>query len=72
MQIFTVIIIWITNSFKWFSFLVGASLILYLFNKEKNENSNIFTRKHIIEALLIIQPIAVGATFTHLVLTPKD
>ena len=43
MQIFTVIIIWITNSFKWFSFLVGASLILRLFSKEKDKIDSTIT-----------------------------
>jgi len=66
MIIFSVIITWIINSFKWFSYFCGASLLCYLFSKDKSKIDTSINAHTIIQILLLAQPIAVAYTFSQL------
>ncbi|MBE5813145.1 MAG: hypothetical protein E7314_05790 [Clostridiales bacterium] len=65
MQIISILFIWLTNSFKWFAYLVGIALIYYYFSKEKHNIDNTFNNLFVIQALLLTQPIAIANVLNH-------
>ena len=60
-----ILLTWLIESFKWFSYLVGASLIFYLFSKDKYKIDATFSFNIVIQFILFAQPIAVANVFSH-------
>lgn len=65
MIIFEIIILWIFNSFKWFSYISGAALLYFGFSKEKIRADEIFNHFAAVTLILWAQPMALANIFNH-------
>lgn len=65
MIVFELIVLWIINSFKWFSYWLGISFVYFLFSKDVPFSNNTISKKDIIQCLLLVQPLAIANIFNH-------